>query len=53
ANIVEEEVRYALISIYKKKCYAAIFTFRNEMYRIISVRRCRKNEEQNYEKNNS
>jgi len=53
ANIIDEEVRYALISIFKDKCYTAIFTLRNEIYRIISVRRCRKNEEKNYEKNNS
>lgn len=53
ANIVDDEVRYALISIFKGKCYTAIFTLRDEIYRIISVRRCRKNEERNYEKNNS
>ena len=53
ANIIGEETRYALISIFKNKCYTAIFTLRDEMYRIISVRRCRKNEEKNYEKNNS
>ena len=51
ANIIDDEVRYALISIFKDKCYVAIFTLRNEIYRIISVRRCRKNEEKNYEKN--
>jgi len=53
ANIVDDEVRYALISVYVNKCYTAIFTLRDETYRIISVRRCRKNEERNYEKNNS
>jgi len=53
ANIIDEEARYALISIFKNKCYTAIFTIRDEMYRIISVRRCRKNEERNYEKDNS
>ena len=52
-NIVDDEVRYALISVFKDKCYTAIFTLRDEIYRIISVRRCRKNEEKNYEKNNS
>ena len=51
ANIIDDEIRYALISIFKNKCYTAIYTLRNEVYRIISVRRCRKNEEQNYEKN--
>jgi len=49
ANIVDDEVRYALISIYENKCYTAIFTLRDETYRIISVRRCRKNEERNYD----
>ncbi len=53
AKIVGEEVRYALISIFEGKCFVAIFTLRNEIYRIISVRRCRKNEEKSYEDNNS
>jgi len=53
AKIVGEEVRYALISIFKSKCYVAIFTLRDDVYRIISVRRCRKNEEKSYEDNNS
>lgn len=53
ANIIGEEERYALISIFKDKCYTAIFTLRDDMYRIISVRRCRKNEERSYEENNS
>ena len=48
ANIVDDEVQYALISILRDKCYVAIFTLRGEIYRIISVRRCRKNEEKNY-----
>ena len=50
ANIVDGEIRYALISKFNEKCYVAIFTLRNEKYRIISVRRCRKNEEKDYEK---
>ena len=53
ANIVDGEVRYALISVLKNKCYVAIYTLRNEVYRIISVRRCRKNEEKSYESNYS
>ncbi len=53
ATIVGEEIRYALISVMNGKCYVAIFTLRDTVYRIISVRRCRKNEERNYEKNNS
>ena len=38
---IDGETRYALISILKDKCYVAIFTLRDETYRIISVRRCR------------
>jgi len=53
ANIIDNEIRYALISIFKSKCYVVIFTLRNEIHRIISVRRCRKNEERSYENNNS
>jgi len=52
ANIIDDEIRYALISRYNQKCYTAIFTLRNETFRIISVRRCRKNEEKHYEKSN-
>ncbi len=50
ANIVDNEVRYALISKFNEKCYVAIFTIRDKKYRIISVRRCRKNEEKDYAK---
>ena len=53
ANIVGNEIRYALISKKLTKCFIAIFTIRDDVYRIISVRRCRKNEEKNYENNNS
>ena len=53
ALTVDEEVRYALISKMLTKCYVAIFTIRDDAYRIISVRRCRKNEEKNYENYNS
>ncbi len=53
ANIVDNEIRYALISKRLTKCFIAIFTIRDDIYRIISVRRCRKNEEKNYENNNS
>jgi uncharacterized DUF497 family protein len=53
AQIVDEEIRYALISKILTKCFVAIFTIRDDIYRIISVRRCRKNEEKNYENNNS
>ncbi len=53
ANIVDDEVRYALISKLNTKCYAAIFTIKDDIYRIISVRRCRKNEENGCENNYS
>ena len=53
ANIIGDEERYALIAMFNNKCYTAIFTLRDDMYRIISVRRCRKNEEKSYEENNS
>ncbi len=51
ANNVDNETRYAMISKLDKKCFVAIFIIRNNKYRIISVRRCRKNEEKNYENN--
>jgi uncharacterized DUF497 family protein len=53
AQIVGGEVRYALISKMLTKCFVAIFTIRDDAYRIISVRRCRKNEEKHYDDHNS
>ena len=53
ANITDNEIRYAMISKLNTKCYVAIFTIRNDNYRIISVRRYRKNEEKDYANNNS
>jgi len=53
AKDIDGEMRYALISKLQDKCFVAIFTIRDEKYRIISVRRCRKNEETIYEKNNN
>jgi len=53
ANIIDNEIRYALISKILTKCFVVIFTIREDTNRIISVRRCRKNEEKNYENNNS
>ncbi|WP_434658845.1 BrnT family toxin [Sulfurimonas sp. NW9] len=52
ANIVDNEIRYALISKILTKCFVVIFTIIENTNRIISVRRCRKNEEKNYENNN-
>jgi len=48
AKEIDDEKRYALIA-FIDKCYVTIFTIRDEKYRIISVRRCRKNEEVLYE----
>ena len=53
ANTTNGEIRYALISKLMEKCFVAIFMFREDIFRIISVRRCRKKEEKNYETNNS
>ena len=49
AKSVEDEERYALIGRLNEKCYIAIFTYRGEKIRLISVRRCRKKEEAHYE----
>ena len=53
ANIIDDETRYALISYLDSKCYVAIFVMRDKKYRIISVRRCRKNEKEHYAINHS
>ena len=53
ANTTSEETRYALISRLEHKCFVAIFTMREHTFRIISARRCRKNEESHYEDNNN
>ena len=46
AKTSDLEERYALIGTFDKKCYTVIFTFRGSNIRIISARRCRKNEKQ-------
>ncbi len=51
AKVMFNEKRYALISKILGKCYVAIFTLRGTNIRLISVRRCRKKEEKNYENN--
>jgi len=50
AKNVKGEKRFALIGSLNGKCWICIFTLRNNAYRIISVRRCRKKEEELYEK---
>ena len=44
-----DEPRFLIISKIEEKHWSAIFTVRNEMIRIISVRRSRKNEIELYE----
>lgn len=51
AKIIESEIRYAMIARLDDRCFLAVFTKREHRYRIISVRRCRKNEEKHYETN--
>ena len=45
AKEVDNEKRYLISNYIDAKCYSAIFTVRNGKIRIISVRRCRKNEQ--------
>ena len=42
ANIVDEEIRFALISMFKNRCYVAIYTLRNEIYKIIKCKAMQK-----------
>ncbi len=44
-----DEPRYLLIAMINNKHWSAIFTYRNNKVRIISVRRSRRNEEEIYE----
>ena len=50
---VDNEERFSIINYLDKKCFVAIFTIRKEKIRIISVRRCRKNEKQRFENENN
>ncbi len=43
-----DEPRYLLIGKFENKIWSAIFTFRNNNIRIISVRRSRRDEEKIY-----
>jgi len=47
AKNIKGEDRYITSSFIKDKCWSGIFTIRNGKIRIISVRRCRKNEKNN------
>ena len=44
-----DEPRFVLIAKIDDKCWSAIFTYRNENVRLISVRRSRKSEKSFYE----
>ncbi len=44
-----DEERYIIIAKLDNKCWTAVITYRNDIIRIISVRRSRKNEEKLYE----
>ena len=44
AKSVEGEERFIMSSFLNEKCWSVIFTIREGKIRIISVRRCRKNE---------
>ena len=43
-----QETRYAIIAEYKDKIWTGIFTMRSDVIRIISVRRARQNEREQY-----
>ncbi|MEA2029315.1 MAG: BrnT family toxin [Campylobacterota bacterium] len=48
-----EEDRFSIVGYIANKCYTGIFTLRDLNIRIISVRRCRKNEQKRYEDANN
>jgi uncharacterized DUF497 family protein len=50
---IEGEDRLSIVGYIADKCYTGIFTLRNLSIRIISVRRCRKNEKKRYEDENN
>lgn len=43
---LNDEWRYLLVGHLNDLCYVAVFTMREDNIRIISVRRCRKNEKE-------
>ena len=44
-----DEARYLLIATFNDKVWSAIYTYRKDKIRIISVRRSKKNEKEIYE----
>jgi hypothetical protein len=43
-----EELRFGVIALYPGKLWCAIYTWRNDVVRLISVRRARQHEEELY-----
>ncbi|MCD8478440.1 MAG: BrnT family toxin [Sulfurospirillum sp.] len=43
---INNEERFLLVGYIGELCYVAVFTMREDNIRIISVRRCRKNEKE-------
>jgi len=50
---IEGEDRFSIVGYIADRCYTGIFTLRALDIRIISVRRCRKNEKRRYEDENN
>ncbi len=50
---VEGEDRFSIVGYIQQRCFVAIFTLRDDNIRIISVRRCRKNEKRRFEDENN
>ncbi len=46
--ITEDEPRYILLAQYRERIWAAIFTYRGDRIRLISVKRARGEEEELY-----
>ena len=44
AKTIDLEERYTITGMFGDKCYTVVFTFRGANIRLISARRCRKNE---------
>lgn len=45
----KSEERYIMIAQLRGKCWSAVYTYRNDRLRVISVRRSRDKEKQRYE----
>jgi hypothetical protein len=52
AKNISSEKRYIISNCFEGKCFSAVFTLRNGKIRIISVRRCRTNEEKRLKNDN-